>query len=138
MGLVAGSRGIIWFVHEWKPRFSERRVLEDPEMLEAFTNLNHEIAGFAEVLNAPTVPSAVRVTTVPADVPVGSMLKRRGATTHLFAVNMRPTPVRAAFELADVRGAHARVHGESRTIPIVSRRFEDAFDPYAVHIYVID
>ena len=107
-------------------------------MLDAFTNLNHEIAGFAEVLNAPTVPSAVRVTTAPADVPVESMLKRRGGTTHLFAVNMRPTPVRAAFELSDVPGTRARVHGENRTIPIVSRRFEDAFEPYAVHVYVID
>ena len=125
-------------MHQFKPRFSERRVLEDPEMLEAFTNLNHEIAAFAEVLNAPTVPSAVHVTTTPADIPIGAMLKRRGATTHLFAVNTRPTPVRAAFELSDVRGTRARVHGESRTIPIVSRRFEDAFEPYAVHIYLID
>jgi hypothetical protein len=138
MGLVAGSRGLIWFVHEWKPKFSERRLLEDGEMLEAVTALNHEIHGFAEVLNAPTVPAAVRVRAAPADVPIGCLLKRTGRTTHLFAINQRPTKVKAAFELVEGADATARVHGEGRAISIKSGRFEDAFEPYALHVYVME
>ena len=76
------------------------------EMLEAVTALNHEILAFAEVLNAPTVPAALRVTTIPADVPIGCLLKRTGRTKYLFAINQRPTPVRAAFELTDGTGRH--------------------------------
>ena len=35
MSLVHGSRGIIWFVHQFKPVFCEWQLLNDPEMLAA-------------------------------------------------------------------------------------------------------
>ena len=34
MSLVHGSRGLIYFVHQFKPRFNEHALLDDPEMLE--------------------------------------------------------------------------------------------------------
>src|SRR5208283_2414379 len=55
MSLIHGSRGLIYFVHEWKPRFNESALLGDPEMLAAVTALNRQIARLAPVLNSPTV-----------------------------------------------------------------------------------
>jgi hypothetical protein len=35
MSLIHGSSGLIYFVHEWKPKFNEHALLDDPEMLKA-------------------------------------------------------------------------------------------------------
>jgi hypothetical protein len=33
MSLIRGSRGLIYFVHQFKPTFREAALLDDPEML---------------------------------------------------------------------------------------------------------
>jgi hypothetical protein len=35
MALIHGSRGLIYFVHQFKPAFKEAALLDDPEMLSA-------------------------------------------------------------------------------------------------------
>ena len=40
MALIHGSRGLIYFVHQFEPRFIEAALLEDPQMLTAVTALN--------------------------------------------------------------------------------------------------
>lgn len=53
MALIHGARGLIYFVHEWKPRFNESALLDDPEMLAAVTRINRQIHALALVFNAP-------------------------------------------------------------------------------------
>lgn len=53
--IVHGSRGLIYFVHQFKPTFSEHALLDDPQMLAGVTNLNAEIQNHAEQLNTWTV-----------------------------------------------------------------------------------
>jgi hypothetical protein len=63
MSLIHGSRGLIFFVHQFEPVFREAALLADPEMLAAVTALNRQIAGLAPVLNSP--PMTNRVTAIP-------------------------------------------------------------------------
>src|SRR6185436_5344078 len=55
MSLIHGSRGLIYFVHQFKPTFKEAALLEDPEMLAAITKINRQIADLAPALNSPTL-----------------------------------------------------------------------------------
>jgi len=138
MALIHGSRGLIYFVHQFKPQFIEAALLADPEMLEAVTRINTQIHELAPVLNSPTLSGAVSVRTDPANVPVAIMAKRWGGAIYLFTVAMRDRPVTAAFQLADPGcGGSIEVLGENRTLKLADSRFSDSFRGYEVHLYRI-
>jgi hypothetical protein len=138
MGLIHGSTGLIWFVHQFKPTFDEHALLDDPEMLAAVTAINRQIRQLAPALNSPTVPNAATVTSDRKDVPIDTMVKHYAGATYLFAVGMRNAPARGAFRLTQSdHSASAEVIGEGRRIPIHAGRFEDSFAPYDVHLYRI-
>jgi hypothetical protein len=138
MSLVHGSRGLIYFVHQFQPKFNEHALLDDPEMLAAVTAINRQIHELAPALNSPSVPEAVSVSSSEGDVPIDVMVKRHEGATYIFAVGMRDGATRGSFQ---VRGlpdaATATVIGEDRTIAVRSGRFEDDFKPYDVHLYRI-
>ena len=75
MSLIHGSMGLVYFVHEWQPRFDEAALLHDPEMLREVTAINRQIAGLAPVLNSPTVTNSLQVSSSNQQVPVAAMLK---------------------------------------------------------------
>jgi len=52
MSLIHGSRGIIYFVHRFKPRFVEASLLSEPELLRAVTEINRQIKELVPVLNS--------------------------------------------------------------------------------------
>ena len=138
MALIHGSRGLIYFVHEFKPAFNEHALLDDPAMLAQVTRINRQIHALAPVLNSPTVERAATVRSSSPQVPIDLMVKRQGKATYVFAVGMRNGRARGEFT---VRGlaptARAEVLGESRTIPVQNGAFGDDFTPYAVHLYRI-
>src|SRR5262245_42590892 len=82
MSLVRGSRGLIYFVHQFQPRFVEAGLLDDKEMTAAVGAINKQIHELAPVLNSPTVPDGVTVASSVAAVPVEAMVKRRGGATY--------------------------------------------------------
>ena len=138
MSLIHGSRGIIYFVHRFKPTFDEAALLHDPEMLPAVTAINRQIHELAPVLNSPSVEGAVSVTSANPDVPIDIMVKRYGEAIYVFAVGMRNAPTEGTFRLKDVDGAFkVEVIGENRTIKGASGTFTDTFKPYEVHLYKI-
>jgi hypothetical protein len=137
MALTHGSQGLVYFVHQFKPKFNEHALLDDPEMLAAVTAINKEIATLAPALNSPTLP-AVQVTSTAADVPVHAMMKRCDGFTYVFAVALRGAATKAAFTAGGLPlNAQAEVLGEDRTLKVLSGKFEDAFEPYGVHLYRI-
>jgi hypothetical protein len=138
MSLVHGSTGLIYFVHQFKPKFNEHALLDDPELLPAVTALNRQILELAPVLNGPTIKDGASVTSSEEKVPIDTMVKHHNGAVYLFAVGMRNASTRGSFT---VRGLPARAEaealGEGRSIPIQDGRFEDAFRPYEVHLYKI-
>jgi len=140
MALIHGSRGLIYFVHQFQPVFREAALLEDPEMLSAVTAINRQIHELAPALNSPDIVKGVTVESTAADVPLAWMLKRRGDTAYLFTVNMRPRPTRGAFVIREStlgfgRAIAVTVLDESRSFPMRNGELADDFKPYEVHLY---
>ena len=138
MSLVHGSRGIVYFVHEFKPRFNEHALLDDPPMLAAVTGINAQIRRLAPLLNSPTVEGAVTVTSSPGNIPIDVMVKRQGNSIYLFAVGMRNAATTGSFSLSALP-PKAQVHAldEDRTLVAKNGKFTDAFKAYDVHLYQV-
>ena len=68
MSIVHGSQGIIYFCHQFQPRFIEAGLLADEEMAHAVGAINREVQGLAVVINSPSIPRAATVMASPATV----------------------------------------------------------------------
>jgi hypothetical protein len=136
MALIHGSRGLIYFLHQFKPTFREAALLDDPEMLQAVTALNRQITELAPILNSPTAPDAATVKCDPPDASVAVLAKRHQGATYLFAVGMRDMAANATVTLAgDVGDTTVEVLGENRALPVQNGAFSDRFGPWDVHLY---
>ena len=136
MSLIHGSRGLIYFAHQFKPKFIEAALLADSEMLAAVTALNRQITELAPVLNSPTLQNAATVQSTNPAVPVALMVKQHAGTTYLFAVAMREGTTTAKFTLPGAAGTQQwEVLGENRTIAGQDGSFQDRFGPWDVHLY---
>ncbi|MHC4230371.1 MAG: hypothetical protein ACYSW0_23295 [Planctomycetota bacterium] len=138
MSIIHGSMGLIYFVHEWEPRFNESALLSDPEMLSAVTKINRQITELAPVLNSPTIRDAVSVSSSNEAVPVATMVKKHEGATYLFAVAMREGKTTATFDLQKLRdGITVEVLAENRAITSKNGVFKDIFETWDVHLYRI-
>jgi hypothetical protein len=138
MSIVRGSRGIIYFVHQFKPGFIEAGLLADAEMLAEVTAVNRQIQELAPVLNSPTLADGCVVTSSNADVPVETVVKRHDGAVYVLAVGMRDGTTTARFDVAAVPAAsRVEVLGEDRTIEARGGAFEDRFEPWDAHLYRI-
>jgi hypothetical protein len=138
MSLVRGSRGLIYFAHQFQPKFVEAGLLEDKEMAAAVGAINKQIRELAPVINSPTVTDAVAVKSSAAAVPVEAVVKRRDGATYVFAVGMRDGKTTATFTVAGLTGgAKAEVLGEGRTVEVRDGVFTDEFGAWDVHLYRI-
>lgn len=117
--IIHGSRGIIYFVHQFQPKFNEHALLDDPEMLAMVTATNKQIQELAGVINNPRgkrrVQNGVELLTV----------EHQGATYILAAATGETT---VTIEL-DPCGK-LEVLGEGRTVSV-----RDTFAPDDVHLY---
>jgi len=136
MSLIHGSRGLIYFVHQFKPKSNPAALLDDPEMLAAVTRLNQQITRLAPVLNSPAIHTAAMVQSENANVPVATMIKYSDGAMYLFAVGMRDGATKVTFTLTGVEGnSLVEVLDENRTLTATNGSFSDHFDPWAVHLY---
>lgn len=136
MSLIHGSRGLIYFVHQFAPSFKEAALLDDPEMLKAVTAINHQIHELAPVLNSASVTNGISVRSSNADSLVNWMAKELGGSLYLFAVNMGNQPTRGEFDMGKEHAFKAvTVLSEDRRIAAESGQFADDFKPYEVHLY---
>jgi hypothetical protein len=147
MAIIHGARGLIYFCHQFQPRFIEAGLLADEEMARAVGAINRQIRELAPALNSPALANAVAVETAPAAVSpelaaglgpraVATLATEHGGTLHVFAVRMEPAPARAVFRVKGLSGnAAITVVGEDRTLEATDGSFADDFGPHAVHIY---
>ncbi len=138
MALVHGSKGLIYFVHEWQPTFNESALLSDPTMLDAVTRINRRLAALAPVLNGPTMSGRVAVTSSDSEVPVAVMTKEHEGSVYVFAVGMEDRRTRAEFRVRGLDGSRTvTVLDEGRTLEARDGVFADDFAPWDVHLYQI-
>ncbi|HEV2472994.1 MAG TPA: hypothetical protein VGS41_10035, partial [Chthonomonadales bacterium] len=135
MSIVHGSRGLIYFVHQFKPNFDEHALLDDPAMLAAVTGINRQISALAPVINSPDVQTMRFAQGQPA---IDAVVKRWRRATYLFAVAMRNRPASAHFQIGGIAPVEAaQVIGERRSVPVRNGAFQDTFAAYGVHLYRI-
>ena len=72
MSLIFGSRGIIYFCHQFEPRFIEAALLADDEMAQAVGSINRQIHALAAVIRSPTIPDGVTVPSCPRGCRLGA------------------------------------------------------------------
>ena len=138
MSLIEGSKGIIYFVHQFKPNFVEASLLRDPDLLQGVSEINRQIRELAPVLNSPTVKDGVVVGSSSPETPVAALVKRHDGATYVFAVALRDKAGKASFTLREgPRQGSAEALGERRSVSVQAARFEDDFKPYEVHLYCI-
>jgi hypothetical protein len=137
MSIIHGSMGLIYFVHEWQPRFNESALLSDRQMLAEVTRINKQIRDLAPVLNTPTLNEDVSVSS-DKNVPVEIMSKKYKGDGYIFAVAMREGSTKAKFSMPDLKSRQViEVLGENRTIISGQGVFYDNFDEWDVHLYRI-
>jgi hypothetical protein len=137
MSLIAGSRGLIYFVHDILPKFSEMGIFDHPEQAKAVASINQRIHALAPVLNSPTVPLGAEVKSSDANVPISVMVKKHGGATYVFAAAMRDQEAVASFRVPGLADAKAEVLDEGRALDVKGGAFEDKFKGYEVHLYKI-
>lgn len=130
MAIANGASGIIYFVHEFQPKFVEAGVFEHPELAAAMKDVNAEVLGLALVLNQPSAPKAAK-----ASGEVALLCKQHKGALYLFAVSMSGTAQQVKVTLTGKQKAAVEVLGEARKLQASGGGFEDAFAPYAVHLY---
>jgi hypothetical protein len=139
MSIIHGSKGLIYFVHEWEPKFNESALLSDPQMLEAVTAINRQITELAPVLNSPTIAGAANVLSDNDAVPIATMVKKHAGATYVFAVAMRAGETAAAFTIQGLEGDKTvQVLGENRTLASKNGVLKDKFQPWDVHLYRVE
>jgi hypothetical protein len=135
--IASGATGITYFVHQFAPSRTDRRLLGDAAMLESVTATNQMISNLARVLNSPTIDGA-RVERSAARPQLQLMRKDHGGNIYLFAVNLGGGASDVAIQ---VDGAawelDAEVVGEGRSARLSAGKLTDHFSPYAVHIYKV-
>ncbi len=137
MSIIHGSRGLIYFVHQFRPTFNESALLSDPKLLDGVTAINNRVRELAPVINSPTVEDAVQTTSSNPLVPVHATVKRQGKTTYLLSVAMYHRETEATFRLKGIGNATAEVLDEGRTVPVKNGVLRDTFVDYAAHLYRI-
>ena len=133
MSLIHGAAGIQYFCHRMEP-LNETDCLDDAATAAALERINREISELAPVLNSQ--PYALEVSSSNDAVPVSAVLKRLGTERYVFAASMADGATTATFALSDIEAAaDVEVLGEGRSVVALEGKFEDAFEPYAVHLY---
>ena len=136
MSLIHGSRGLIYFVHQFKPDFREAALFDDAEMLAGITSLNRQITKLAPVLNSPSVTGAVTVQSLSPSLPVAMTVRKYEGETWIFTVAMRGEATTAEFRIkANAKIESIEVLDENRKISAQEGVFKDRFEPWDVHLY---
>ncbi len=138
MSIINGSKGLIYFVHQFEPSFNEHALLDDPEMLKTVSDLNHEIQSLAQIINSKASTGKISVSTSNKEVPVRFLAKKFGKDLYLFTIGMRNASTRAVIGIDGLkRVGRVEVVGENRFIEINRGQFTDGYLPYQAHIYRI-
>ena len=144
MALAHGITGLGYYSFNERPHGTWRASESNPAYWAQWADLNGELETLSQSLLAPSVEGTVGVEMLegpggagPWGFPALHLSLRRTAEGYfLIAVNGLSQPVRARITLpADPSASQAAVRFENRVLDVNERVIEDAFAPYAVHLY---
>lgn len=143
MALAHGCTGLGFYAFNERPGYDWRIPETAPALWAQWRDLTAELQALspwllapqtgtvtAEILEGPTGPG-------PWNYPALHLsLRQTAAGWLLIAANGLGTPVRARLALPkEIKAPQAAVRFENRLVPVAGNAIEDAFAPYAVHLY---
>jgi hypothetical protein len=141
MSIINGSRGIIYFVHQFEPRFVEATWFDSPDIAAAIGRINAQVQGLAKVILSPASSDMASITLQDehrqalSSENISVTTRRHGCSLYVFAASLSNKPLRAGINLRHSPGT-LNVIDENRQLATKGRKLEDDFDPYGVHLYV--
>ncbi|MFT3877129.1 MAG: hypothetical protein QM708_12010 [Propioniciclava sp.] len=145
--IIAGARGIAWFLHTFGGIGETTQILHQSyyaPVREAITQFNSRVHELASVLNRPEaiglVSTSGHVRHSSRWTPEGIYLMAGWAVPVTMQPNPNPPPgpVTATFTVAGKTSAVVEVLYESRTLQMSAGSFTDVFaDKHAIHLYRI-
>jgi|JI9StandDraft_1071089.scaffolds.fasta_scaffold00807_12 hypothetical protein len=136
MSLIAGSRGIIYFVHQFEPRFSEASLLEDEELLNGIATVNQQIQQLAPVLNSPSIKEQVKLEV--DSQKVLWMCKEFQGELYLFLANQTAKPISVAVEFEKTyRDANVTERLEEKSSQLNGSKLTADLNQYGVAIFQV-
>jgi hypothetical protein len=100
MSIIHGSRGIIYFVHQFEPSFREASLLDDLELLSAVTAINHRIQQLSSVINSPSTTDAVKIAPTTSLAEIAYVNKTNEGQVFTLSVNMQAQACEATIQVA--------------------------------------
>ncbi|USG61294.1 hypothetical protein NBZ79_19230 [Sneathiella marina] len=136
LSIIHGAQGIIYFVHQFKPRFVEAGLLQHKDLSAAVKDINRRITSLAPVLNSAQIRNAVSVEEAGKVPAVTALVKQDRCNLYIFAGSKSRLTVEATFHVKhNIIDQNFTVFDESRSVSLKNKIFQDTFDPYAVHLY---
>ncbi len=142
MSIIGGARGILYFVHQFKPRFVEASWFEDPALSAAMGRINAEVQGLARIINLPAAQDVADVSLMGEDgrgnraEKLSFTARRDGCATYVMVASLVNTPTKLAIRLNFKDNiSRIAVENESKILPTVNGRFVDDLPPYGARIY---
>ncbi|MBY6436595.1 hypothetical protein HQ602_09385 [Rhodococcus kroppenstedtii] len=133
--LIAGARGIVYFVHNFAGPCPTQHAIRDcgEELQRGIAAIDRDVTDLAPVLNAPFVDGLVN-----HDDTVNVSVKIHDGALYLLTGSATAQAHTATMTVGCAADS-ATVVGENRTIPVVDGKVTDEFaDGNAVHIYRLD
>lgn len=141
MSIINGSRGIVYFVHQFEPRFVEATWFESPDIAAAIRRINTQVQSLAKVIQSPASSDITSISVrderwkLVSSENVAVTTRRYGCSLYAFVASLSGRPLRAGIRLRQTPGT-LTVIGEDRKLATKGDEFEDYFEPYGVHLYV--
>jgi hypothetical protein len=128
LGLVHGAKGLVYWCY-----YNMRMLPQYEEMWAWMKDIGSEVQALSPMLLSPgdLGPAAFE----PADAPIQSKLKLHNGRLYLMAVNGERETCRVTFALPRKVNGPITVMFEDRALEARGKRFTDAFEPLAVHVY---
>ena len=142
MSIIGGARGILYFVHQFKPRFVEASWFEDSALSAAIGRINAEVQGLARIINLPAAHDVADVRVIGADgsgnraEKLSFTTRRDGCAAYVMVASLVNTPTKLAIRLNFNDNINRMaIEDEKRILPRVDGRFVDDLPPYGARIY---
>lgn len=139
MAIACGADGIVYFAHEFAPKFVEAGLLAHDDVRRGVAELNREVASFAEVLNGPRADDLVDATSAPKDA-VAVRAHRHGGALYVFAAALSPEPVELTLKVEQPKNGRVEVLGGDGQAPkpaLKGGKLRDELPGYGIRHYKI-
>jgi hypothetical protein len=129
LAIANGASGIVYFAHEFAPKFVEASLLAHPEIAAAVRAVNAEVLAMAPILHAPRADDAVAVT---SDGQLAVRVHQHGGALHLVLASMQSTPQQVKVTRRQQPARRVTVRGDSKPRPLTDGVLAETMPGYGI------